>query len=340
MFNLTKLREKIDNKVILITGGSGTWGRGLTKLLLEELNPKEIRIFSRNEYNQVRMQRKFNDERIKYIIGDVRDNDALNNSIKNVDIVYHLSCLKHVPICEAQPDEAIKTNIQGSINVSECAILNNVKYVVDVSSDKSVNPLNMYGMTKQVGERYMMNKHGKSNTNFCCLRAGNVIGTDGSVIPYWIKELTKENGVPNIKLTEESMTRFWIPLKNILYYLIESLFNPGCIIIPEMKSCRMDTLLNVLLKLYPVEKVNAEKIPIRPGEKLHEIIISKEERYRTWHNTKVEEFDRYIIYSVDSAIDYHIQSEELSSEFSIEKDFEKLCSMIKKGIEDIKEIEL
>ena len=173
-------------KIVLITGGTGSWGYELVRqLLLEE--PKEIRIFCRGELAQVKMDREFMNPRLKFIIGDIRDLDSLIEATKNVDYVFHLAALKHVPICELQPNEAIKTNIVGTQNLIKASIINKVTKVIDVSTDKAVDPLNLYGMTKAVGERLIIQANlMSSDTKFVCIRAGNVLGSNGSVVPFFI----------------------------------------------------------------------------------------------------------------------------------------------------------
>ena len=179
-----------DNARILITGGTGSWGQTLTRLMLENHNPKEIIIFSRGELQQVLMQRKFKNPKIKYIIGDVRDYEAVKFATKNVDYIFHMAALKHVPICEDQPQEAIKTNVIGTTNIVNAAIENRVKKVIDVSTDKAVEPLNLYGMTKAVGEKLIIQANDLTDhTRFVCVRGGNVMGSNGSVIPYFIEQI-------------------------------------------------------------------------------------------------------------------------------------------------------
>jgi FlaA1/EpsC-like NDP-sugar epimerase len=170
------------NETILITGGTGSWGNELTSQLLIK-NPKKIIIFSRGELAQVNMQRKFENNKLKFIIGDVRDYSAVDNATKNVDYIFHLAALKHVPVCENQPQEAIKTNINGTINIINAAIKHGVKKVIDVSSDKAVAPTNVYGMTKAVGEKLIIQANTLTDkTDFVCIRGGNVLGSNQMVV--------------------------------------------------------------------------------------------------------------------------------------------------------------
>src|SRR3989344_1306430 len=197
----------LDNRTILVTGGTGAWGRELTRQILERFSPKEVRIYSRGEHAQVEMRRAFPDPRIKFIIGDVRDKNILNFAMRGADYVFHLAALKHVPICEDNSWEAVLTNIYGTQNIIEAAIWNNVKKVVDVSTDKAVEAYNLYGVTKACGEKLVINanKNYPSATTFMCIRGGNVIGTTGSVIPLFAEQIRKNN---KITLTDGSMTRF------------------------------------------------------------------------------------------------------------------------------------
>jgi FlaA1/EpsC-like NDP-sugar epimerase len=261
---------------ILITGGTGSWGRTLTRLLLENYSIKEIIIYSRGELQQVLMQREFNfDPRIKFRIGDVRDLDALSSAAQGVDIIFHLAALKHVPICEDQPQEAIKTNITGTTNVVSAALANGVKKVIDVSTDKAVEPLNLYGMTKSVGERLILQANDLSNkTKFICVRGGNVMGSNGSVIPFFIQEIKK--GGP-IRLTDSQMTRFFLTLEQAIQLLFRA---TECGIgretfVMNMPSCRIVDLLDVLMEHYG--RVPIKEIGVRPGEKIHEVLISRHE---------------------------------------------------------------
>ncbi|MCK4528464.1 polysaccharide biosynthesis protein, partial [candidate division WOR-3 bacterium] len=212
------------NKSIVITGGTGSWGNELTKQLLEK-DPKKIIIFSRGELAQVNMQRKFNDVRIEYIIGDVRDFYAVDRLFfnKQVDYVFHLSALKHVPVCENQPQEAIKTNIDGTTNIINAAIKNDIKRVIDVSSDKAVSPTNLYGMTKAVGEKLIIQANTlTAKTDFICVRGGNVLGSNGSVVPLFIDQIKRFN---EITVTDGSMTRFFLTLSEAIKLLFQAVEN-------------------------------------------------------------------------------------------------------------------
>lgn len=264
------------DKIIFISGGTGSWGQALCKRLLLE-DPQEIRIFSRNELSQVQMQRDLNDIKIKYIIGDVRDINSLNNAMRDVDYVFHLAALKHVPICEAQPREAILTNIIGTENIIQAAINNNVEKVIDVSTDKAVAPYNLYGMTKAVGEKLIINANTLTKkTKFVCIRGGNVIGTNGSVIPFFINQLNKNN---EVTITSKEMTRYFISLDEAIELLIKAskLGFGGETIVMNMPACKIIDLVKVLIDEYGNKNTKIKEIGIRPGEKIHEELISMQE---------------------------------------------------------------
>lgn len=264
------------DSIILITGGTGSWGNVLTSKLLKK-DVKQIIIFSRGELQQVLMQRKFkNDPRIKFIIGDIRDFDAINRACIGVDYIFHLAALKHVPVCEDQPQEAIKTNIIGTTNLVNAAIQNKVKKVIDVSTDKACEPLNLYGMTKSVGERLVIQANNLSDyTKFVCIRGGNVMGSNGSVIPFFKQMI--ESGGP-LTITDVRMTRFFLTLDeaiDLLFKASEAAFG-GETFVMKMPSCYISELANVLIESYD-KNIEIKEIGMRPGEKLHEVLVSKHE---------------------------------------------------------------
>jgi len=264
-----------DNSRILVTGGTGSWGQTLTRLLLENYNPKEIIIFSRGELQQVLMQRKFKNNNIRYIIGDVRDYEAVNFAMQGVDYVFHMAALKHVPICEDQPQEAIKTNIIGTNNIVNASILNKVKKVIDVSTDKAVEPVNLYGMTKSVGEKVIIQANDLTDdTKFICIRGGNVMGSNGSVIPYFIEQI--KAGGP-ITITDMRMTRFFLTLEEAIGLLFKAAEESigGETFVMNMPACYITEIADILMEHYG--KVDVKEMGIRPGEKLDEMLISKHE---------------------------------------------------------------
>jgi FlaA1/EpsC-like NDP-sugar epimerase len=269
------------NKTTLITGGTGSWGNELTTQLLTK-DPKQIIIYSRSELHQVNMQRKFKNDKLKFTIGDIRDRDRLIEATKNVDYIFHLAALKHVPVCEEQPYEAIKTNIVGTKNTIEAAKINNVKKVIDVSTDKAVDPLNLYGMTKAIGERLIIQANLEpSNTTFVCIRGGNVLGTNGSVVPFFISQIKNEG---NITLTDKKMTRYFLTLQQAISLLFKAseLSHGGETFVMKMPGCKIEDLATVLAEEISHKKISIQETGTRPGEKIDEILISRYESPRTY----------------------------------------------------------
>lgn len=266
------------NKTILITGGTGSWGVELVTQLLQK-QPKEIRIFSRNESLQVQMHQKIGDPRLKFIIGDIRDKAELALACSSVDEVYHLAALKHVPICENQPESALKTNIIGTQNVIDAAIENRVQKVMYVSTDKAANPTNTYGMTKAIGEKLVIYANGRSATKFACFRSGNVLGTTGSVVPLFKQQLKEGR---DLSVTDPGMTRFFLTLEDAVRILLTSMENSlgGEIFVVKMAACRITDLAQVLINHSNSKHVKIRYVGIRSGEKLHETLITKSESSR------------------------------------------------------------
>lgn len=266
-----------EGKICLITGGTGSWGSELTRKLLEN-HAKEIRIFSRNEFAQVRMQRAFaNDPRLNFITGDVRDYDVLRTACKGVDYIFHLAALKHVPVCEKQPEEALKTNVNGTLNVIRASVENEVSMVVDVSTDKAVDPINFYGITKFMGEKLITTANALySKTRFVCVRGGNVLGTNGSVVPLFKQQILEGNAVT---LTSRAMTRFFLTVSEAIEMVLRAtqVAVGGEIFVMNMQSCRIVDLIDVLGQCLTGQPVKIRDIGIRPGEKLHEVLISSHE---------------------------------------------------------------
>ena len=268
-------KSMFNNKTIFISGATGSWGQTLCRLLLANYNPKQIICFSRGELQQVLMQRRFNDPRLKFIIGDIRDYDAVEFATKNADIIFHLAALKHVPVCEDHPQEAIKTNIQGTTNIVNAAIANRVSKVIDVSTDKAVEPNNLYGMTKSVGEKLILQANSLSDyTRFVCIRGGNVMGSNGSVIPFFIEQI--QSGGP-ITITHKSMTRFFLTLEEAILLLFKAATHSagGETFVMNMPACYVTDLAEVLMEEYG--KVEVIETGVRPGEKFDEMLVSKHE---------------------------------------------------------------
>jgi FlaA1/EpsC-like NDP-sugar epimerase len=275
---------------ILITGGTGSWGNELTTQLLE-LNPKEIIIYSRSELNQVNMQRKFNNNKLKFIIGDIRDYKALKQASKNIDYIFHLAALKHVPICEEQPYEAAKTNILGVENLIKAAIENSVHKVIDVSTDKAVDPINVYGMTKAIGEKLIIHANTITDkTRFVCIRAGNVLGTNGSVVPYFIDQIKRCN---EITITDTEMTRYFLTLKQAIQLVFKAINNSigGETFVMKMPGYKIIDIAKIIQNELGDKHCKVKIIGKRPGEKLHEVLISRYEA----ENAYIYDKDYFII---------------------------------------------
>ncbi len=280
----------LKNKTLLITGGTGSFGNAAVKYLLKKSKLKKIIVFSRDENKQYIMQNKFKDERIRFFIGDVRDEERLLMAFKNVDFVIHAAAQKHVPTAEYNPMECIKTNVHGAQSVISAAIKSGVKKVINLSTDKACNPINLYGASKLCAEKLFVNANqlsGKNETKFGTVRYGNVIASRGSVIPLFV-ELSKEkkNKIP---LTHKSMTRFFITLEQAVKFVIICLdkMRAGEIFIPKMNSIYIEQLIKII---NPKSKIKV--VGIRPGEKIHETLLSTDESSLIYDNGNY-----YTIYS-------------------------------------------
>ena len=267
----------LDNKNILVTGGCGSFGRKFTEVLLQEHNPKTVRIYDHNELGLVEMERELQDSRLRFLLGDVRDRKRLERAMDDIDIVVHAAALKHIPVCEYNPIEAVRTNIEGATNVIDAAINQQVPLVMNIGTDKSVSPTNLYGATKMVAERLFVqgNVYGrKGATRLSSARYGNVLGSSGSVVPLFMEQ--RKTG--EITLTDERMTRFWFLIEEGVRFVIRSLerMQGGEVFVPKLPSMSIRELAWVIA---PEAKVNI--IGARPGEKLHEILINEEEARRT-----------------------------------------------------------
>ena len=235
------------NKIILVTGGLGSFGQKFTEILLKKYKPKTIRIFSNDEFSQWEMAEKFNDPRLRFFIGDVRDRDRVYRAMDGVDILVHAAALKQVPIAEYNPIEAIKTNIIGTMNVIDAAIDNEIEKGMFISSDKAVNPINLYGATKLCAEKLFVQANsyiGKRRTKFSCVRYGNVVGSRGSVVPLFLEQ--KKGGV--LTITDKRMTRFWITLEEGVNFVIKCIekMKGGEVFIPKIPSMRIMDLAEVI----------------------------------------------------------------------------------------------
>lgn len=262
-----------DGKTILITGGTGSFGKMFTSLLLEEWNPDSVRIYSRGELLQWEMQQKNQDERLRFLIGDVRDKDRLYRAMNDVDIVVHAAALKQVPTAEYNPIEAVKTNIDGAANVINASIDNGVERVMALSTDKAVHPVNLYGATKMVAEKLFVQGNayaGGRKTRFACTRYGNVVGSRGSIVPLFLEQ--RKQG--RVTITDERMTRFWLTLEQGARFVARCIetMKGGEIFVPKIPSMRITDLARVI-----APDCEVEIIGIRPGEKLHEVLLTEDE---------------------------------------------------------------
>lgn len=263
----------MEDKTILLTGGTGSFGQKFSEIILNEFNPKSLRIYSRGELLQMQMEQHFNDDRLRFFIGDVRDLGRLNRAMCGVDIVVHAAALKHVPACEYNPLEAVKTNIEGTANVVNAAIDNGIEKVMVISTDKAVHPVNLYGATKMVAEKLAIQGNsysGEKNTKISCVRYGNVIGSRGSVIPVFKEQM--KSGM--ISITDARMTRFWITLDQGVRFVTRCIENMqgGEIFIPKIPSMKLMDLAEAIAPHIPKKFTG-----IRPGEKLHEVLITEDE---------------------------------------------------------------
>lgn len=259
---------------VLVTGGTGSFGKKFTEVMLKEYHPKKLIIFSRDELKQHEMRVAGYDHRsLRYFIGDVRDRDRLRRAMASVDIVVHAAALKQVPACEYNPIEAVATNIDGAKNVIDAALDTGVLKVLGLSTDKAVCPSNLYGATKLVAEKLFVQANsysGSGQTRFACVRYGNVIGSRGSVIPLFLKQ--REEGT--VTVTDERMTRFWISLDQGVRFVASSIekMHGGEVFVPKIPSM---TMLEVAKAIAPGCRIKV--IGIRPGEKLHECLVSEDE---------------------------------------------------------------
>lgn len=269
-----------DNKNILITGGTGSFGKKYTEILLKKYKPNKIIIYSRDELKQYEMAQEYNASCMRYFIGDVRDSSRLKKAMQDVDYVIHAAALKHVPIAEYNPMECIKTNINGAQNVIDAAIDNKVKKVIALSTDKAANPVNLYGATKLASDKLFVaanNLVGSQDIQFSVVRYGNVVCSRGSVIPFFQK-LIKE-GVKELPITDEKMTRFMITLEDGVKFVLKNFqrMQGGEIFVPKIPSIKIIDLAKA------IEPTLSHKIVgIRPGEKLHEIMCPSDDSHLTY----------------------------------------------------------
>tara|TARA_B100000989_G_scaffold298913_1_gene290989 strand:+ start:1331 stop:2323 length:993 start_codon:yes stop_codon:yes gene_type:complete len=309
----------LNNKTILITGGTGSFGNAFVSRISKLYKPKKLIIYSRDEYKQFHMQKKFSGKKynfLRFFIGDVRDLSRLQMAMKNVDYVIHAAALKHVPIAEYNPIEYVKTNIIGAQNIIEASLACKVKKIIALSTDKAANPINLYGATKLASDKLFVTANslaGSQDTKFAVVRYGNVVGSRGSVAPYF-KSLI-ESGQKTLPITHKEMTRFWITLEQAVNLVVTSFKKMigGEIIVPKIPSIKV---VNLAKSFDP--KINLKIIGVRPGEKIHELMCPNEFHHLTF------EFKKYFLILNDK--NKKIMS-DLSKNYrekpkKVEKDFE------------------
>ncbi len=302
---------------ILITGGTGSFGTKFVKYLLNNYNPKKIIVFSRDELKQYEMDNVLKNKKIRFFIGDVRDKDRLEIAMRNVDYVVHAAALKHVTAAEYNPMEFVKTNVHGAENIIYAAMSNKVKKVIALSTDKAANPINLYGATKLVSDKLFVaanNFLGTKETRFSVVRYGNVVGSRGSIVPFF-KQLISNN-VKKLPITDKKMTRFWITLDQGIDFVEKSFLrmNGGEIFVPIIPSIKIVDLAKAM-----APDIATEVIGIRPGEKLHEIMCPSDDSHLTY-----EFKDHYVVYpsiKFDQSIVYGLNALKEKGKI-VEKGFE------------------
>jgi len=277
------------NLSVLVTGGTGSFGKQFTELMLQRYKPRKLIIFSRDELKQFEMAQTYNDDRLRYFIGDVRDKERLHRAFRGVDVVVHAAALKQVPAAEYNPFEAVKTNILGAQNIIDVAIDQGVKKVIALSTDKAANPINLYGATKLCSDKLFVagNSYaGKGGVRFSVVRYGNVIGSRGSVIPFF-KDKMASGKLP---ITDPRMTRFWITLDQGVEFVIKCLdiCHGGEIFVPRIPSMNIMDLARAVCP-----ECEYETVGIRPGEKLHEVMVTEDDARHTI------EFDDFFVIQPD-----------------------------------------
>jgi UDP-N-acetylglucosamine 4,6-dehydratase/5-epimerase len=291
------MKNIFDGKTILVTGGTGSFGKMFTAVFLSRYRPEKFIIFSRDEFKQSEMAKTFPIQKypaVRYFLGDVRDRMRLSRAFEGVDYVVHAAALKQVPALEYNPTEAMRTNILGADHIVEASVDRGVKKVIALSTDKAVNPINLYGATKLVAEKIFIagNAYTGNRTKFAVVRYGNVVGSRGSVIPFFLE--LKDRGVKEFPVTDERMTRFWISLEQGVELVIKALEEAegGELFVPHIPSMK---IVDLVRALDPDCRIKA--VGIRPGEKLHETLISEDEARTTKragdYFVVLPQFDRY-----------------------------------------------
>lgn len=315
------MKSLFDGKDILITGGTGSFGKQFTRTMLEKCEPKRLIIYSRDEFKQFEMEKEFSYDKypcIRYFIGDVRDKDRLERAFDGVDYVIHAAALKHVSIAEYNPFECVKTNIHGAENVVNAAINKRVPNVIALSTDKACNPINLYGATKLASDKIFIaanNFARGSHCRFSAVRYGNVVGSRGSVLPFFKKLI--DDGADHLPITDERMTRFWITVQEGVDFVADSfkIMNGGEIFVPKIPSMGIMDIARIM-----APNMKTKVVGIRPGEKLHEEMISKADAMNTY-----ELEDRYIIkqptiFSTDEEIEKNIIGKPVKEGFNYTSD--------------------
>lgn len=295
----------LDGLSILVTGGTGSFGKAFISTVLKRYNPRKLVVYSRDELKQYEMKQEFtsldDNDRLRFYIGDVRDADRLEVAMRDIDIVIHAAALKHVPIAEYNPFECIKTNVYGAENVVNAALRSSVKKVVALSTDKAANPVNLYGASKLAADKIFVSANniaGADGTRFAVVRYGNVLGSRGSVLPFFRKLIT--SGATRLPITDPRMTRFWITLDQGVNFVLSSLamMKGGELFVPKIPSMRVTDLARAL-----APDAEQEIVGIRPGEKLHEVLITEDEA-----RTARDFGDRFVI-----APPYHFWTERVEA---------------------------
>ena len=273
----------LKNKSVLVTGGTGSFGKAMVKRLLADDEVSKVVVFSRDELKQFEMQESFSSPKLRYFLGDVRDHQRLLRATDGIDVLIHAAAMKQIPAAEYNPMEAIKTNVIGAENIVNVAIENNISKVVALSTDKAANPANLYGATKLCSDKLMIAGNilaGKRVSRFAIVRYGNVLGSRGSVIPFFLKKAAE--GV--IPITDPRMTRFWLTIEDGVQFVLDSLerMHGGEIFVPKIPSFKVTDVAEVVCPGIPTKIIG-----IRPGEKLHEVMITEDDSYYTY------EFDNY-----------------------------------------------
>jgi UDP-N-acetylglucosamine 4,6-dehydratase len=269
---------KWTDQTVLVTGGTGSFGKKFVEIMLRDFRPQKLIVFSRDELKQHQMRALgYEGDNVRFFIGDVRDRERLQRAMHGVDVVVHAAALKQVPACEYNPMEAVKTNIFGTSNVVEAALDAGVRKVLALSTDKAVNPVNLYGATKLAAEKLTVqsnNYASGSSTRYACVRYGNVVGSRGSVVPVFLKQ--RESG--RLTITDERMTRFWLSLEEGVRFVIACVegMHGGEVFVPKIPSMKVVDLARAI-----APKAQLEFVGIRPGEKLHEVLVSEDEARNT-----------------------------------------------------------